>query len=494
MKLLRSPRVVYAAIASAVVVLPFAVVTFPPLTDLPQHLAQIRLLLDAIHQPGSTLAIHWWTPYTLAYLVLAGFWLVLPPLAVGRAAFAAVGVAWVVATALVARQRSRSPAIPLVAAVVYFGTGLYWGFLPFLAGLPVFLVWYALSLRRPDRFRASDVPVFLGGALLLYVAHALWFAAGLLWLAVRFAAGRGRRRVTLLRGLATLPVVAGALVWYPSLASGGFRSRLYYGANPLARLSPIWLANGLSGGLRGATPIVVTGVLLVVLGAAVWRATRGGWETVDRDALLAAGLFLVLVFVLPYKFQNTIALPQRWLPVAAILLALALPAPKLLPSREGMVLALVAVAFSVSTTFAWMVVDRSEMAGVGAALAALPRRCRLLELDFAHRSPLLRHRPFMQVMAYAQATKDCSLAFSFDQFANMPVVDTRGPKRPWTPGLEWYPRTVKRSDMQYFDFVLVHGGRKLQAQVTPNLGLEAVTAGLPWRLYRVPESGAEAHP
>ena len=57
---------------------------------------------------------------------------------------------------------------------------------------------------------------------------------------------------------------------------------------------------------------------------------------------------------------------------------------------------------------------------------------------------------------------------------------------PWTRGLEWFPREVRVSDLDHFDYVLVHGVDSTQTVLErrdPRLG--AVTEPAPWRLYEV---------
>jgi hypothetical protein len=68
------------------VALPFLAVTFPPITDLPQHVAQVRLLFDALGDPGSPYRVQWLTPYSLVYGVLALAWVLVEPIAGGVAA------------------------------------------------------------------------------------------------------------------------------------------------------------------------------------------------------------------------------------------------------------------------------------------------------------------------------------------------------------------------------------------------------------------------
>ena len=59
-----------SSLSALLVLVPFFVVTFPPITDLPQHLAQVRLFGEALADPGGPIEIQWWTPYSLPYALL----------------------------------------------------------------------------------------------------------------------------------------------------------------------------------------------------------------------------------------------------------------------------------------------------------------------------------------------------------------------------------------------------------------------------------------
>src|SRR5262245_53292742 len=75
----RKVRFLLAAASCALVAVPFLSVTFPPITDLPQHAAQVRLFLDALHNPDSLYRIQWLTPYSLSYTVLWAAWAAVSP-------------------------------------------------------------------------------------------------------------------------------------------------------------------------------------------------------------------------------------------------------------------------------------------------------------------------------------------------------------------------------------------------------------------------------
>src|SRR5215813_8474311 len=64
-------RVLLATVCCLLLAVPFVSVRFPPITDLPQHLAQIRLFHETIAAPDSPYRVQWLTPYILAYVPLA---------------------------------------------------------------------------------------------------------------------------------------------------------------------------------------------------------------------------------------------------------------------------------------------------------------------------------------------------------------------------------------------------------------------------------------
>src|SRR5262245_39993679 len=79
----RGRAILWAACALLLAV-PFLCVRFPPVTDLPQHLAQVRLLHETLADPASPYRVQWLTPYALGYLPLAAAWALTPSETAGR--------------------------------------------------------------------------------------------------------------------------------------------------------------------------------------------------------------------------------------------------------------------------------------------------------------------------------------------------------------------------------------------------------------------------
>ena len=222
---------------------PFAFVAWPPSTDLPQHVAQMRLVTETLRGQGDVYALNWLWPNTLVYGIVAAGWVMLPPGLVGRFTLIVLAGMWVTAVFLVAWRRDRALAAAVVASFLVFNHALYWGFLSFLVGWPLFLVWLvavdADGVKRGSR--RDPVRLALLGVL-LYYAHALWFLAGLGWLVLGELLRRDRPPTAVLRLAALLPVALMAAARYPQLAAlrraMGFDVGVHWKTSPLYRLQP----------------------------------------------------------------------------------------------------------------------------------------------------------------------------------------------------------------------------------------------------------------
>jgi len=375
-------RVALFLLSALLVVVPFFVVTFPPITDLPQHLAQLRLVGVALAEPSSLYQIQWWTPYSLLYALMGLCEAVASSPTAGRPGIALIALLWVVTAHGLAVSRGRSSLAAVLASLFVFSNVLYWGFLNFAIGWPVFAVWMfatAREIRRPRQ-------VLLLGALglVLYACHALWLLAGAAWLGVITVANlvevRRRRgalrqlvRPLIWRACALAPAATALALWTPSFQASEVSARpALWNTNLLTRLNPEWLVNATLGGLRGPLEWLLLAFAFAWLALGVvqhrWRLR----EAVDGRLLLGAALLVLFALVLPDKYVHTIQLAERWMPGAAVLLVLALPAPRLRPTLAG-----VAGIFVATTALTWVAFGRRELTGLAASLERLPAQQRV---------------------------------------------------------------------------------------------------------------------
>lgn len=491
--MLKNERLLLAAVCCLMAAVPFLLVTFPPMVDLPQHTAQVRLFSEALGAPASPYQIQWTTPYSLIYAVLGGSWLLVGAEHAGRVGMLLVVVLSVALLHRLAARMKRPVAAAALASGLLYSHILYWGFCPFALGWPVFLAFLLLLQRQPRR-GWREVLLFLAAWAALYFTHILWFLVALGWLGARHLLLGQDLRQTAHRGVGALPFVALGAVWFPTLTEQGFASQTLWDTSPLQRLAPAWLSDAALGGLRGIGEPVFFGLVCAWILLAWFLHRRQPSERGNPELLLVGVVFLLLALLLPDLQTKTIRFAQRWVPPALAALLLAAPALRLRERYASLVAVLALGAFLAWTSASWVTFDRREMTGLKAAVEALPPRPRVLGLSLLKESEVVRAFPFMQAFAYSQVRRGGELNFSFADFAPSLVVYRPRRVKPWTTGLEWFPQRATPADLKHFDFVLMNGTEPMHAALRQT-GVQPVTPSGRWRLYRVPpEVHADALP
>ncbi len=475
----------------ALVVAPLAVARYPPLLDLAQQSAQIRLFGEAWTNPDGPYRIEWSSPNKLSYPIL-GIALWLGGAEWGpRLALLGCGALFVASIWSLARRLGRPPENAALACIFLYAGTYYGGFLNFIVGATGFVLWLILLFEEDGTNARRSWAMHFAAACLLYLGHLLWLAvAGYILIVV----GQRRRsfRGAALGIVALAPFGLAALLWYSSLEDLRWGGTIEYGSLPWQRLiqASSWSTWPL-GGLEGPWEDIL---LLALLG---WAAIclrpsnprRSGGERWLAKVALALAL---LALLLPDNLGDTANLARRWMPWAAICGLLALPPCGLSRRVQGIVATLLVGGHAVVTATDWRGFDREEMRGFAAAVAAVPDGSRLLELDFARRSPRFWIEPFYQLAAYTQLDRRVILGYSFASTPSSLVVFDRdgAGMGPWTPGLEHNPERLLLSDLDRFDYLLVHAAPREQPLLVHWLRrVESVAGEASWVLYRTLPKG-----
>jgi hypothetical protein len=464
--------------------IPFLVVKFPPLTDLPQHVAQVRLFADALSNPASPYRIQWITPYSLVYAVLGGSWLIFGPENAGRLGMLIIVIFWIVMLHLLAYKMKRPILAASLASILFFGHILYWGFFQFAFGWPLFIGWILLT-KIGFRSRWKEGLTFFLAFIVLYMAHIFWFLLAIGWLVARHFVLKGDLKKLIIRIAAAAPLLLLGIAWYPSLAAYGFRSQTIWATIPFERLSPVWLVDASFGGVRGSMEYVFFALLAGWVLLACLRNRQALLSKMDRELLLLSALLFLLALVLPDKQTNTIRFCQRWVPPAFAFLLLSLPEPRIRKNILTAIVLAIVTAFFALTSLTWIAFESSEMSGLKESLATLPEAPRVLGLSYIKESPIVKGRPFIQVFAYSQVLRGGELNFSFADFGPSLVVYRQPRKTPWTQGLEWFPEKARKSDFQFFDYSLINADENLHAALSSESLITLITRAGRWRLYKV---------
>lgn len=510
-------------------VLPPLWVTYPPATDLPQHLAQVAQAVRGEVDPGHTVA--WFAPNNLVYLPILLLWQLVGPERVAGCCLALLAALWVLSHFAVAVTFRRPLLAAALASVLFYNGILYWGMLNFMLAWPVFLLWYILFSKlvtSDGRFEWRLYPWLVLCTFLLAWSHVLALGlSGIVGLALSL---RGALRLPLRTHLVRLtsfaPCVVLTLPWVAALSQqredAGFIMGAIWSQTLLARLRTV-LLDTVSSGDKMFNVLMFFVLLVWIAGGVRWHRkkldaratvteTSAGEDALSRgeqaapakvpplrsrnsalrwdgparwdQGLLTSGCVLaVLYLVLPDKYLNTIYFGFRFFPWAMVLLVLASPGPQLAPLVKNVVGAAVLAAFSLLTSLHWIRFERDDLDGLTLALDKLPQEASLVGFDFLYQSPSFHsERPFMHLAAYGSVLKSARLNFDFSRHGTGLL---RGPipQDPWTPGIEWAAHWARPSDLRYFQYILV-GRERWDNQYFPNREwLRPVTFSGTWRLH-----------
>lgn len=468
---------------------------FPPITDLPQHMAQVRLLnellgLEAPPSRPDIYIINYLAPNNLIYIFLWFFSLFLNPVNAGRLAIWLVMLSWFLAILFLTKKRQRSLAHALMASIFIFSAAFYWGFLNFLIGFPLFVVWLLSVGSEAEKISIRRMLWLILLSFLLFQAHVFWFALASAYLGLYQLILWIKRRIGfqffIVNLIPLIPVTLLTLWWLPGITrwrAGSFDIGAYWFVMPWERLWGITFSNYLLGGMANLIELATVSVVSLWIFSSIWTNRYELKEKVDRPLMaLALGLGAV-AFLGPDQYMNTILFAQRWMPIAAIFLLLALPFPKL--SRAFVAVPVIVVLlFAYTTAISWRLFDAEEMDGIGESLAQVKPQSRLLWLSFDN-GRIFQTRPTLQIGAWAQAIHGAEVNFSFAEHGSG-IVILKDPRQvSWSTGLEWIPERVTLDDIQKFDHVLVIGSGDAHQKIKNLPGIEPVTDTHRASLYNV---------
>lgn len=429
-------------------------VKYLPMTDLPQHAAQIAIWRD-FHEPrfgyDRIFELHYFTPYLLGYSAARAFATFLSI----RVALKVVITLAVIATPLaldrVLRVVGTDPRFSLIGFPVALGYPFMWGFFNYVVAIPVGIFFLAYGLqyaRGPTRARSVVLATF---ALVLFWAHGMVFlvCVGAVSLAVLAAAGGVRAAVVRL-----LPIAAAGLVvvaWWMLVrerASSAVPTLLQYGWQRLLLIAPFSVGYG-----RDSFASAIGWTIFVLLGLAGMRPARKAWR------LLPLAWCLLLFMFLPRNAFGVAILYPR---VAVFILPFVLVAfeqrkPILRPALFNVILPALIVGW-LGFQFVRFHAFDDDARGYDALLEKMEPGLRLRGLIFDNGTDVFGDgAPLLHHPVWYQAEKGGQVAFSFAQ-SSISLVSYRPASRPDVDAeLDWRPDLFdpNRETRQY-DYFVVH--------------------------------------
>jgi len=473
-------ELVFAALA-ILAALPIWLVKYPPIQDLPQHLAAIRVL----HDYGSSelgfsqyFNIHVGrTQYLTYYLLTHVLAYPLGVMTANKVVFTAAIVGLPYSLRALLASLGRDQRIALLAMPLVWNAHIVLGFVNFAAAIPLTLWGIAVAVGLRFRWNVRSALLLAGIGLVTFYTHIVPF--GFLAAGVVLVAIGSDTRAMALRMMPLVPAVVGMLAWARSSPA----AKAVLGASKLSSTGPspeyqpfsratkdlgLWLFDVLQSEVDDQL-MAVWGLLLV----AVITLGAGAAVTDDRPSeaeLLRASLMRRLTLLAPLAFLAYYLAPSsydwiwpinaRFPLIGTLFFLLALPTP-----RRGFALPLFLSAALVSGLFfrevatAFRRYQREELVDVDAALDSIPTGQRVVGLVWDKDSRYVRWSPFLHAAAMYQAKRGGAVMFSFAEYPQSPFSfkpDNRPPSVPrrW----EWAPFLVRPvPDLEWFDYVITRG-------------------------------------
>lgn len=450
---------------------PAWIVKYPPVQDLPYHVATIRIL-HSFHNDAFGLQpffdLHLTNTHYLLYYVAGS--LLAYPLTVAYASvvlMSAYFAGTVLAMASLLRSLGRDPrasilAIPLLSNVLFV-----YGLLPFLLGIPLMFWGLGLAMRHCQQPRWSTGVGLAVVSLACFYSHIVPFGLlGMGWLAML----SWRPFKQWLKAAAPGVPALILLIWWllatdAGRTTGGLLSmqqsagvrRLDSSFNDVFA----WFTNMFQDNSDELCVIAAAVVALLSLIVSVGKAQPIAPRAYRYGIVPLA--CLVFYFVLPVGHDFIWPLAQRFVILFALTLVPLWPFPTGTWAHVTTVLALiVAAATTINTSHQFVRFQQEEVGDFDEAAEAIPAAKKVCALIFNRGSRITNHQPFLHFGSWIQAQKGGVIMFTFAGYPHWPVDFKSGmyppPGGPARRRWEWTPERVTSKELYpYYDYILTRG-------------------------------------
>ena len=489
-----------------VIVYPFVVVEYPPITDLPFHAAAMSILRhhgDPSWHFQEQFSLHLLeSPYWTMWGLGAVFMLVFSPAWSAKLASIFLLALLPIGLAVLLRGMKKSPLLGLFGLAFVWNSLTHWGFINFVGAIGLYCMTVGVTLMlldRPSRWRQialtlSLLAVFgthifrfpfavaavLGTTLVMWPATRRWtpivwpmvpsLSLFFGWIAVRESAGKEEVSFTGFH--------MDRLKEIPRTLFGSFN-----GPKELALAEwTLWLFVA-----------VAVGCLVVLLLERRWKTwtRRDAWWAVGTTLVplcLAGGSF-VLFLTLPMSIGTWwYVYPREMLTAAFLALALIPNVPKIPLLRLGY-LALIAWGVGGQSFFvaeSWYAFNEATE-DFQQIKRRIPQAPRLGYMIFDHGGSNRTTTPFIHLPAWVQAERGGWLSFHFMGWGHGPIRYRNDPENvpPPTPlRFEWTPQRFNiRTRGKFFNWFLVRSRRDPTSRFRVDPSIRFVEQQGTWWLY-----------
>jgi hypothetical protein len=466
-------------VAGLIIVAPLWSTLRPPIQDLPQHVAAVRVL-SCFRDPSYRFQDYFTltlgrTQYLTVYLLAALLAKVTGPIFATKAVLSLALLATPLALLRLVRALKRNPALAFFGLPFVFNVHVAYGFLNFVAAIPLLLLGLAIAVEQhhqPTRQGAVALSTVL---IFCFLTHVVPF--GLLVVAsvmlTRWDKSSIVRQVIVLlpavfvMGLWLIASPAGRVVSTLGRSSDVGQANLaHLPFDAALRMLPDWVIHISTGENEPLVLIIwlMMVLILLVLGVAI-PSVR-----VDHDAKSSCQARLVVSLLVPISMLAYFTLPNGYafiwpicqrFPVLALLLSVFLlaPAPKWALRIGATVSFVLAVVTAGERRELFRASSARGYSGFDEVVAQIPMGRKVAVLVFERQLEGLQLAPLIHAAGWVQAERGGVVMFSFAEFPSSPFAyraDRRPP--PVAPRWEWGPdRVVPDRDLSWYDYCLVQG-------------------------------------
>lgn len=453
----------------------------PPIQDLPQHVAAVRVL-SSFSDPSYRFQEYFEltlgkTQYLTVYLAALPIAKLLGPVVATKAVLSLTLIATPFALSRLLRALKFDPWLACLGLPLLFNVHVAYGFLNFVAGIPLLFVGLALAVEQRERTGLVG-QVLLGLTLLVcFLTHVVPFA--LLGMALILLTPLSRRALSR-QALLMLPSALAASVWLLASPAGKVvaslgqavretphqATHLPFGA--ALRMLPDWVLH-LTTAESEPRLVVIWLLLTLALLALSLALPRGGAHQHSDEHEPTAGRVVVMMlvplsmlayFLLPNGYGFIWPISQRF-PVLALFLSITLlgRAPRWAIGPAAVLCIGLSVQAGRDHTELFRRAGDTGFRGFDEVIGRIPLGSRVATLVFERQLEGLQLSPLMHSAGWVQAERGGLVMFTFAEFPSSPFT-YRADRRPpaVAPRWEWGPdRVVPDRDLGWYDYCLVQG-------------------------------------
>jgi hypothetical protein len=313
---------------------------WPPMADMPQHVAQVALLHDLLTRQSpwaSEFRINLLTPYLIGYGLALPLSFIVSATTAVKIVLTGAFLAFVASLRQLARETGSDERLDWLFIPAFFGFAYAWGFYTFLVACPLGVQFIRYARRHSiSRDIRSGLKVVGFGVALLFSHGLVFLFAGLVGGVLMLAGVKNRAELErgatpyLVLALACLSLFVANRLTDPGTNLSGFQ----WGADPLIRVGRIMRA------IQSPYNKTFVPLTLALLAAPLFLGLR-----FDRSAAKPLVVLLIVLMVAPFTALSTDFVYERFAIFALPMFALSLKQSEQPPAGQQLAsLAVIVVA------------------------------------------------------------------------------------------------------------------------------------------------------